>query len=244
MATTPAALATAGIGAAAAKPVGTSASSPDAATQAVLDQLHPLLLPAPPPWTPQTPGWAVLAVLVLLLLAWAAWRGWRRWHANRHRRLALAELRRLRSALHAPATTAAQRVAAARRLPELVRRLALAHAPRVARRPGREGLPRRAPHHARPERRRAAAVGHHEHRRARLVRRPRRRHARRAAADHQHVRPQLAHGCATLPSERSAAIVSASARACLSPMAGSRDRCRARRRSVSRSKMTVTAEMP
>lgn len=132
MATTPAALATAGIGAAAAKPVGTSASSPDAATQAVLDQLHPLLLPAPPPWTPQTPGWAVLAVLVLLLLAWAAWRGWRRWHANRHRRLALAELRRLRSALHAPATTAAQRVAAARRLPELVRRLALAHATRVA----------------------------------------------------------------------------------------------------------------
>lgn len=106
-------------------------NAPDAATQAVLDQLHPLLLPAPPPWTPQTAGWAVLTAVLLLLLAWAAWRGWRRWHARRHRRLALAELGRLRAALHAPDTTAAQRVTAARRLPELVRRLALAHAERT-----------------------------------------------------------------------------------------------------------------
>jgi hypothetical protein len=107
------------------------AGAPDAAAQAVLDQLHPLLLPAPPSWTPQTAGWAVLAVLGLMLLAWAARRGWRRWRANHHRRLALAELRRLRAALHAPDAAAAQRVAAARRLPELVRRLALAHAPRT-----------------------------------------------------------------------------------------------------------------
>jgi Domain of unknown function (DUF4381) len=106
--------------------------APDAATQAVLDQLHPLLQPAPPPWTPQTVGWAVLAMGLLLLLTWAAWRGWQRWHANRHRRLALAELRRLRAALQVPSTPAAQRVAAARRVPELVRRLALAHAPRAA----------------------------------------------------------------------------------------------------------------
>lgn len=120
------------IGSAAATPTATPASAPDAATQAALDQLHPLLQPAPPPWTPQTPGWAVLAVLMLLLFAWAAWRGWRRWHANRHRRLALAELRRLRSALHASDAAPAQRLAAARRLPELVRRLALAHAPRTA----------------------------------------------------------------------------------------------------------------
>jgi hypothetical protein len=119
------------IGGAAAPPAATPASGPDAATQAVLDQLHPLLLPAPAPWTPQTPGWAVLAAAVLLLLGWAAWRGWRRWRANRHRRLALAELRRLRSALHAPDTTPPQRLAHARRLPELVRRLALAHAPRT-----------------------------------------------------------------------------------------------------------------
>lgn len=122
MATTPAALA---------PEASPSASAPDAATRAVLDQLHPLLQPAPPPWTPQTPGWAVLAITVLLLLAWALWRGWRHWHANRHRRLALADLGRLRSTLHASDATPAQRLAAARRLPELVRRLALAHAPRT-----------------------------------------------------------------------------------------------------------------
>jgi hypothetical protein len=102
----------------------------DAAAQAVLAQLHPLLQPAPPPWTPQTPGWAVLAGVLVLLLAWAAWRGWQRWHARRHRRLALAELRRLRAALQAAGAATPQRVAAARRLSELVRRLALAHAPR------------------------------------------------------------------------------------------------------------------
>jgi hypothetical protein len=112
--------------------INAPAHAPDATAQTVLDQLHPLLLPAPPPWTPQTVGWAVLAVIVLMLLVWAAWRGWRRWHARRHRRLALAELRRLRAALYAPGAAAAQRVAAARRLPELVRRLALAHAPRTA----------------------------------------------------------------------------------------------------------------
>ena len=104
--------------------------APDAAAQAVLDQLHPLLLPAPPSWAPQTAGWAVLAVLALLLLAAAAWRGWRRWRADRHRRMARAELRRLRKVLRTPDATPAQRLAAARRLPELVRRLALAHAPR------------------------------------------------------------------------------------------------------------------
>lgn len=106
-------------------------ATPDAATQAVLDQLHPLLQPAPPPWTPQTVGWAVIALLMLLLLAWGAWRGWMRWRANRHRRLALAELRRLRTVLRDAGIPAAQRVTAAREVPELVRRLALAHAPRA-----------------------------------------------------------------------------------------------------------------
>ncbi|MFN8896984.1 MAG: DUF4381 domain-containing protein, partial [Pseudomonadota bacterium] len=71
----------------------------------------------------------VLALALALLLAWAAWRGLRRWHARRHRRLARAELRQLRSELAAPAD-ASRRAAAAHRLPELVRRLALAHAAR------------------------------------------------------------------------------------------------------------------
>lgn len=98
----------------------------DAKAQAVLDRLHPLLQPEPPSWMPQTVGWAVLGSIIAVLAAWALWRGVRRWHANRFRRLALTELHQLRSQLQAPDT----RVAAARRLPDLVRRLALAHAPR------------------------------------------------------------------------------------------------------------------
>ncbi|MCZ8032729.1 MAG: DUF4381 domain-containing protein [Rubrivivax sp.] len=110
-------------------PASAPHAGPDDAARAALEQLHPLLQPPPPPWTPQTPGWAVLALALALLLAWAAWRGLRRWHARRHRRLARAELRQLRSELAAPAD-ASRRAAAARRLPELVRRLALAHAAR------------------------------------------------------------------------------------------------------------------
>lgn len=98
----------------------------DAKAQAVLDRLHPLLQPEPPSWMPQTVGWAVLGALLAVLVVWALWRGVRHWHANRFRRLALTELHQLRIQLQAPDT----RVAAARRLPELVRRLALAHAPR------------------------------------------------------------------------------------------------------------------
>ena len=103
--------------------------SAQASAQAVLEQLHPLLLPPPPAWTPQTPAWAVLAVLVLMGLLWAAWRGGQRWRAARFRRLALAELERLRAELHS-SQPAATRVTAARQLPALVRRLALAHAAR------------------------------------------------------------------------------------------------------------------
>lgn len=103
----------------------------DTAAQAVLDQLHPLLQPAPPSWAPQTVGWAVLVVVALLLLVWACWRGWRRWHAARHRRLALAKLRQLCGELRAPGRSAPERAAIARALPEIVRRLALAHAPRT-----------------------------------------------------------------------------------------------------------------
>lgn len=108
-----------------------AASAPDAAARAVMEQLHPLLLPSPPAWTPQTAGWAVLAALALLLLAWGVRSGWRRWRADGHRRLALAELQALRAALRpTQGTPGAPRLEAARRLPELVRRLALAHAPR------------------------------------------------------------------------------------------------------------------
>lgn len=108
-----------------------AARTPDAAARAVLDQLHPLLQPEPPAWLPQTPAWGVLAALLALALLWAAWRLGRRWHADRHRRHALAELHRLRAGLRADTAQHAARVAVARQLPELVRRLALAHAPRA-----------------------------------------------------------------------------------------------------------------
>lgn len=98
----------------------------DAKAQAVLDRLHPLLQPEPPSWVPQTMGWVVLGVILAVVVTWALWRAARRWVANRYRRLALAELHHLRGQMQSPDT----RVAAARCLPELVRRLALAHAPR------------------------------------------------------------------------------------------------------------------
>lgn len=95
--------------------------------QAVLDQLHPLQVPPVPAWSPQAPGWTVLAAVALTALAVLAWRTFRRWRAGRHRRAALAELQRLRASMRDPAL----RLAAARAIPALVRRLALAHAPRA-----------------------------------------------------------------------------------------------------------------
>lgn len=107
------------------------ASHPDAQAQAVLDQLHPLLEPAAPAWSPQTPGWAVIAALFAALLLWLAWHAGQRWWARRYRRLALAELAEMKRGLPSTgAAPSAAQIAAAARLPELVRRLALAHAPR------------------------------------------------------------------------------------------------------------------
>jgi len=100
--------------------------APDPAVQAVLNQLHPLALPAPPAWTPQTVGWSVLSATGVLLGLWLLWRGWQHWLTGRFRRTALAELRQLRQQLGDPS----ERLQAARQLPVLVRRLALAHAKR------------------------------------------------------------------------------------------------------------------
>lgn len=113
----------------------TSARAPlpapaEAAASAALEKLHPLLEPAPPSWMPQTVGWAVLAAALLLLGAWLGWRAWQRWQARRYRRLAARRLQQLRALLKSGQTAPAQRLAAARELPALVRRLALAHAPR------------------------------------------------------------------------------------------------------------------
>ncbi|MFO0102188.1 MAG: DUF4381 family protein [Betaproteobacteria bacterium] len=92
----------------------------------MLDQLHPLLLPAPPSWLPQTPAWGVLAALLALALAALRWRGLRRWQASRHRRRALGAVvereRHLHEGLLAEHQQADAIVGAARK--ELVEHLA------------------------------------------------------------------------------------------------------------------------
>ncbi|MGE8702925.1 MAG: DUF4381 domain-containing protein [Achromobacter sp.] len=87
-----------------------------------LDQLRELPLPAPVPYWPETWGWAVLAVLLLAGGAWAAAVIWRRRHRNLYRRQALQALRQL-------ARATAEDSLAARGLPALLKRTALAAQP-------------------------------------------------------------------------------------------------------------------
>lgn len=84
-----------------------------------LDQLRELPLPPPVSYWPQTWGWAGLA-LVIVAVAIYALAAWVRCHRrNLYRRQALAELARLRVA-------AADQPLAARQLPDLLKRTALA----------------------------------------------------------------------------------------------------------------------
>lgn len=87
-----------------------------------IDQLRELALPAVPiSYWPQTWGWlALLGGMLLLLGALAIWR-YRRWRRNRYRREALARLAALALNLEDPA----QRLAALREVPELLKRVAL-----------------------------------------------------------------------------------------------------------------------
>ncbi|MCP1625944.1 DUF4381 domain-containing protein [Pseudomonas nitroreducens] len=87
-----------------------------------IDQLQEL--PPPPPlvsYWPQTWAWVWLAIVLLLLLAaWGVWR-YRKWQRDLYRREALALLDDLGVALHDPA----QRLAALRQVPVLIKRVAL-----------------------------------------------------------------------------------------------------------------------
>ncbi len=91
-----------------------------------LDRLREIVPPEAVAWTPQTAGWYVLAAAMAALLVWAVARLHRRWVANRFRRQALAELGEIERRLGEPGT----REAALRALPGLVKRTALAVAPR------------------------------------------------------------------------------------------------------------------
>lgn len=86
-------------------------------------------IPAPPPvsYMPQTAGWWVLAGIVLLALAAYAFVRWRRWRRNRYRREAQAEL----AAIEHAVADAGTRAAALAAIPVLVKRTALAWAPRT-----------------------------------------------------------------------------------------------------------------
>jgi len=91
-----------------------------------LEQLHDVIVPDPVGWMPETVGWYVVAGILLLGLLWLVYGRVRQWMANRYRRTALAELRQLESRLSDPA----QQVRSLAELPLLIRRTALAMAPR------------------------------------------------------------------------------------------------------------------
>jgi hypothetical protein len=81
-----------------------------------LDRLHDIVLPPAVPWWPLAPGWYGLFLVVLGLVLVLAHRAWKRHCATAYRRAALREL-----------TKASDAAAIA----ELLRRTALAMAPRA-----------------------------------------------------------------------------------------------------------------
>jgi hypothetical protein len=93
---------------------------------ASLDKLHDIVASPPVSWWPPAPGWYVLAVLVFLVATWFIWTGLRRRRLNAYRRAALSEL----DALSQRAASAEEREDALRKVPELLKRTALAAWPR------------------------------------------------------------------------------------------------------------------
>lgn len=95
-------------------------------TPLALQPLRELPLPAPVSYAPQTIGWAFVGVLLLALAAVAVLLVWRRYQRRRYRRAALAELKRIEAELG----DAGRRSAALMAIPVLLKRTALAAAPR------------------------------------------------------------------------------------------------------------------
>lgn len=91
----------------------------------LIDQLQDIVEPAPVSMVPQTWAWAAVAALLLAALVAGVWAWVRHRRATAWRRAALAELRAL-----APALEAGEPGALAR-LQTLLRRVALATAPRT-----------------------------------------------------------------------------------------------------------------
>ena len=85
-----------------------------------LQNLNPIVWPAPPGLWPLAPGWLLLMVIVLLFVVWIGWRSWRKWLANLYRRQALGELKAIQQN-RKPIT----------QLPLLLKRTALSAFPRT-----------------------------------------------------------------------------------------------------------------
>lgn len=113
------------IGLEAARAAQDAQTSPEQAD--ALARLHDIALPDPVSMYPQTVGWYVLGALLVLAIAWVTVRAIRRYRRNRYRREALKELDRLEGL----AAGGADRVAALREVPALVKRTALSAWPRA-----------------------------------------------------------------------------------------------------------------
>jgi predicted negative regulator of RcsB-dependent stress response len=88
--------------------------------------LRELPLPAPVSYAPQTIGWAFVALLIVAIVLVAMWFAWKRHERSRYRREALVELKRIEARLNDEAT----RATALAQIAPLIKRTALAAAPR------------------------------------------------------------------------------------------------------------------
>jgi Domain of unknown function (DUF4381) len=88
--------------------------------------LRDLHLPEAIGWWPLAYGWWVLIALALAGLAYLVHRVWRRWRANRPRRIALQQLKKVQ----ADYRRGVDAVSLSKQLSQLLRRAMLAYAPR------------------------------------------------------------------------------------------------------------------
>lgn len=95
---------------------------------ASLDKLQDIFLPPPIGWWPLAPGWYLVAAAVFALAAWLALRFWRNRQSSAYRRAALSELQRIEQAWRSRPGSGSS---LSSDLAELLRRTALAGAPRV-----------------------------------------------------------------------------------------------------------------
>lgn len=95
------------------------------ADPASLQNLHDIVIPPSIPWWPPAPGWYAVAACVAMGIAWFAWLRFRQWRADAYRRSALEELARLKALIETD-----EREPALRKLPELLKRTAMAVWPR------------------------------------------------------------------------------------------------------------------